>query len=267
MTPYSPDSSSNGRPLHLSLTIPCFNEEECLERTVPPLIRTFTDAGVNLEVILVDNGSTDGTSGVIDRLIARGLPITKAVVPVNRGLGLGVLTGLRKSHAPFVGYLCADGQVAPESVLLIYRSLRAAPPHTIAKARRRFRQDNWIRKVISIGYNAVMLTVFPGMPTLDVNGNPKLMPAEILHVLDLSSTDWFLDAEVMLKVSHLGLMVLEIDVPGYLRKGGKSSVRMRTVAEFVRNILTYRLGGPWRRWKKQVVGARIEVATLRKAAG
>ena len=70
----------------LSLVMPCYNEEGCLELTVPPLIETFSAAGVLLQVVLVDNGSTDRTSEVIDHLISRGLPITKGVVPVNRGL-------------------------------------------------------------------------------------------------------------------------------------------------------------------------------------
>src|SRR5579859_4001056 len=77
----------------LSLVMPCYNEEKCLELTVPPLIEEFRNAGVDLQLVLVDNGSTDDTSGTIDRLIARGFPITKGVVPVNQGQGLGVLTG------------------------------------------------------------------------------------------------------------------------------------------------------------------------------
>jgi len=241
--------------LDLSLVMPCYNEEQCLPLTVPPLVQTFQEAGVNLELILVDNGSEDGTAAAIDRLISRGLPIVKGVVPVNQGQGLGILTGLGMSRAPLVGYLCADGQVAPESVLLIYRALHAASPNTLAKARRRFRQDSWSRKIVSIAYNAMMLALFPGMPSLDVNGNPKIMPAEVLRTMDLTSKDWFLEAEIMLKTRHLRLMVLEIDVPGYLRKGGKSSVRLRTVAEFLRNILAYRFGGSWSRWQETVEGS------------
>ncbi len=254
MTNTESGSQFGARPLDLSLVMPCYNEEQCLALTVPPLIQTFQEADVNLELILVDNGSTDGTSTVIDSLIARGLPIVKGVVPVNQGQGLGIRTGLRMSRAPLVGYLCADGQVAPESVLLIYRALDAATPHTLAKARRRFRQDSWIRRLVSIGYNAIMLALFPGMPSLDVNGNPKIMPAEVLRTMDLTSTDWFLEAEIMLKTRHLGLMVLEIDVPGYLRKGGKSSVRFKTLAEFMRNIVIYRFGGSWSLWQRKVEG-------------
>jgi len=71
-------------------------------------------------------------------------------------------------------------------------------------------------------------------------------------MMDLTSDDWFLEAEIMLKTHYLRMMVIEIDVPGYLRSGGRSNVRLRTVLEFVRNILTYRFGGPWREWRKLV---------------
>ena len=104
---------------------------------------------------------------------------------------------------------------------------------------------------------SMMLALFPGMPSLDVNGNPKILPADVLHAMNLSSTDWFVDAEVMLKARHLRLMVLEIDVPGYLRKAGRSNVRLRTVAEFAFNIVKYRFGGPWSEWRRQVAGAGI----------
>jgi glycosyltransferase involved in cell wall biosynthesis len=236
----------------LSIVVPCYNEEKCLDLTIPPLVRVFREAGINVEVILVDNGSTDGTSAVIDRLISSGLPIVKGSVPVNRGVGLGVRTGYRMSKGDYVGCVCADGQVAPESVLLLFRSLSVAGKNTMAKVRRRFRQDSWARKIISIGYNGLMLTIFPGMPSLDVNGNPKLLPRDVIQLMDLTSMDWFLDAEIMLKAQYLKMMVIEIDVPGYLRKGGRSNVRLSTILEFVRNILMYRFGSPWRRWRKQV---------------
>src|SRR5581483_5057774 len=96
----------------LSLVLPCYNEESCLERTVPPLAQAFREAGVALELVLVDNGSTDGTSDVIERLIACGLPVIKGTVPVNQGQGLGMLTGFRLCRGRYIGYICADGQVA-----------------------------------------------------------------------------------------------------------------------------------------------------------
>ena len=236
----------------LSLAMPCYNEEACLDRTVPPLVEAFRAAGIDLELVMVDNGSMDRTSEVIDGLIARGFPIRKVAVPVNRGQGLGIRTGLDACRGRHIGYLAADGQVAPESVLLIYRAVATAGDRTIAKVRRRFRPDSLTRKIVSIIYNVGMLVIFPGMPSMDVNGSPRIMPREILPVMELTSSDWFLEAEIMLKVQYLRLMVIEIDVPGHLRKGGRSNVSSRTIFEFLRNILRYRVGGPWREWRRRV---------------
>jgi glycosyltransferase involved in cell wall biosynthesis len=243
-----------------SIVVPCYNEEQCIGTTMPHLVEVFHNAGIDLEVVMVDNGSFDRTSVIIDELIGRGLPIRKAVVAVNKGWGLGIRTGVKAARGRYIGTLCADGQVAPESVLLIYRALCAAGENTMAKARRRFRPDGPVRKVVSIVYNALMLILFPGLRTLDVNGYPKIFPAGILRLMDLTSDDWFLDAEAMLKVQHLQLMVIEIDVPGHLRKGGRSNVRIATVFEFVLNIMRYRFGGPWREWRRQVAKTAVREA-------
>jgi glycosyltransferase involved in cell wall biosynthesis len=236
----------------LSLAMPCYNEADCLNHTVPPLVEVFHKAGIDLELVMVDNGSVDQTSAVIDGLIARGFPIQKVTVPVNRGQGLGVRTGLDACRGRHVGYLAADGQVAPESVLLIYRAVATAGDRTIAKVRRRFRPDSVMRKIISTIYNIGMLVVFPGMPSMDVNGSPRIMPREIVPMMELTSSDWFLEAEIMLKVQYLRLMVIEIDVPGHLRKGGRSNVKWNTIVEFIGNIIRYRTGGPWREWRRKV---------------
>jgi glycosyltransferase involved in cell wall biosynthesis len=236
----------------ISLVMPCYNEEEALPLSIPPLVEVFAKEGVSLELVLVDNGSGDQTSAVIDGFIALGLPVVKAVVPVNQGFGFGILTGFTKCTGRYAGYLCADGQVKAEDVLRIYRAAAGSAAPAMAKVRRRFRQDSWIRKLISVFYNGIMLVLFPGISTLDVNGNPKIVSAEVLKWIAPSSHDWFLDAEFMLKARHLKLNVIEINVPGQLRQAGKSNVRMRTVVEFVKNILRARFGKDWTSWAANV---------------
>jgi glycosyltransferase involved in cell wall biosynthesis len=236
----------------VSLVMPCYNEEKALPLSVPPLIEVFEREGVSLQLVLVDNGSRDQTSAVIEQFIAQGFPVVKAVVPVNQGFGYGILTGLTKCTGKYVGYLCADGQVKAQDVLRIYRAAVTSPSPGMAKVRRRFRQDSWIRKLISVFYNGIMLLLFPGISTLDVNGNPKIVSAEVLKRIAPSSHDWFLDAEFMLKARHLKLNVIEINVPGQLRQAGKSNVRMRTVVEFMKNILRARFGKDWTDWATNV---------------
>src|SRR5438105_6058991 len=78
----------------VALAIPCYNEEESLEQSATELVDAFQQAGIDLDLVLVDNGSTDGTGAIIDRLIDRGLPVTKVHVPVNGGYGYGIRRGL-----------------------------------------------------------------------------------------------------------------------------------------------------------------------------
>jgi len=236
----------------VSIVLPCYNEQDCLRATVPPLIDAFRRDGDDFELILVDNGSTDRTAEVIDRLVAEGLPVTKAVVAVNRGQGLGIRTGLGVARGEIVGYVSADGQVKPDEVANVYRAAKRAEVPALAKARRRDRHDGLRRAIISLGYNALMKLLFPGMPSSDVNANPKFLSAESLERMELVSDDWFLEAEIMLKAQYMGLRVVEVDVSGKPREAGSSHVRLSAILEFLRNMLVYRFGGPWKRWRRGV---------------
>jgi glycosyltransferase involved in cell wall biosynthesis len=232
----------------LSLVMPCYNEEACLQLTATELAQAFAEESVQLQLVLVDNGSRDRTGQVIDHLSALGLPITKATVPVNLGYGYGVLQGLNHCTAPLVGYLCADGQVGPKDVLNLYRLALATDEPMLAKVRRRFRKDSWRRKLISIIYNAGMQCLFGWLGSIDLNGNPKILRRENLLSMGLQSRDWFLDPEIMIKSKRLRLKVVECDVEGQLRQGGKSNVRLSTCFEFLKNIVRYRMG-PLRVWQ------------------
>lgn len=234
----------------ISLVMPCYNEERCIDQTAPELTRAFSSAGVALELVLVDNGSTDGTGRVIDELVARGLPIRKVTVEQNRGYGDGILRGLDACRAPVVGYLCADGQVAAEDVLRTFRLIQGREDRVLAKVRRRFREDSVKRKVVSIIYNGLMQASFGWLGAIDINASPKILSQRNYRAMDLRSRDWFLDPEIILKAKAMGLRVIEIDVEGRPRRSGTSHVRKSTMLEFLKNIWRYRTHGELREWRR-----------------
>jgi glycosyltransferase involved in cell wall biosynthesis len=233
-----------------SLVMPCYNEADCLRETVGEVITAFASAQIPLQLVLVENGSLDGTGKIIDELVAEGHPVTKVYVPVNQGYGYGVLQGLKRCEAPFVGILVADGQVAAEVAVAAYQQARSAGRPTLAKVRRRFRQDSWRRKVVSVIYNLGMHVAFGWLGSLDLNGSPKVMPRDVYEAMDLQSKDWFLDPEIMIKAKYLGVRVFEHDAEGLSRRGGKSNVRATTILNFLKNIAAYRFGGALHEWKK-----------------
>ena len=224
----------------LSLIVPCYNEADVIRNTANRLIKAFLDREIVMELILVDNGSVDETGAIIDEMIQEGLPIVKVTVPINQGYGNGILQGLQTSHGRYVGFTCADGQVESHDVAKTYEIAANARNPILVKVRRRFRMDGWLRKFVSVIYNFLTVFMFGNLGSIDINGNPKILPREYLERMHLQSTDWFIDAEVMIKAKRLKLPVYEINVIAQMREGGRSNVRGTTIKEFIRNLLVYR---------------------------
>lgn len=230
-----------GRP-DLSLVLPCYNEADVIRSTVTRLAQAFQAKAVDVELVLVDNGSVDETGQLIDDMIAEGLPIVKQTVKINQGYGNGVLRGLPVCHGRLVGFVCADGQVEAEDVVKVYTIAAQSRTPKLVKVRRLFRMDGLTRKIVSVLYNFLALVLFGGLGAIDLNGNPKIMPREYAERMHLQSRDWFLDAEVMIKAKYLGLPVYELNVIAQMREGGASHVRWSTCLEFLVNLFRYRFG-------------------------
>jgi dolichol-phosphate mannosyltransferase len=225
---------------HLSLIMPCYNEEASIVYTVPRLVHAFSQAGYRLELVACDNGSTDGTGEVIRRFAREGLPVVPHRVEFNQGYGWGVLASIPRCTAPYVGIIPADGQVDAEDVVKVYEAVSRASRPVIGKVR-------WI---VSVVYNLSMAALWPGLGTLDVNGSPKLLPRPVLEAMRLESRDWLLDAEIMIKAKYLGVGVIEMNAFSRMRESGTSNVRATTVVEFLRRLAQFRFGGSITQWRQ-----------------
>lgn len=244
-----------GREPRLSLVMPCYDEEAIVGQTIRRLLQAFERAELPIEVIAVDNGSRDRTLAILQDLAGRHPEIVICRVPVNEGYGNGVLSGLPLCRAPWVGIIPADGQVDAEDTVRLFEDAVATGEVVLAKARRRFRMDGLQRKFVSIGYNIFFRILWPGIASLDINGLPKIMPREVIQRLSLTSRQWLLDPEIMVRAHLLGVRVLEYNVFARMRGSGLSHVRASTVWAFVRGVLRLRFSRELREWKAQVAHA------------
>ena len=199
---------------HVSFIMPCYNEEASIAYTIPRLCREFERAGYRLELVVCDNGSRDRTGDIIQQFHDDGYPVVPYRVEVNEGYGNGILLSLERCTAPWVGIIPADGQVDAEDVVRLYESVSKATRPVVGKVHRRFRLDGPRRAVISFFYNLFMLMLWPGLGTFDVNGSPKILRRVDLDRLDLQSTGWLLDPELMVKAHLMGLMLWRFRVSG-----------------------------------------------------
>ena len=94
--------------LAYSVIIPCFNEEAAIEQTVEHIIETGGGAGP-FEIIVVDDGSTDGTSEILARLDARRPDVHVVSHSRNQGYGSSLKSGIRLAKSELIAITDADG--------------------------------------------------------------------------------------------------------------------------------------------------------------
>jgi glycosyltransferase involved in cell wall biosynthesis len=110
-----------GESAGLTLVIPAWNEEDRLERTLERYLPAIEGRGEPFEIIVVADGNADRTADVARRYSSRGVRVLE--FPTKLGKGGAVLAGLRQARYDYVGYLDADGPIAPDEMLDLVSAL------------------------------------------------------------------------------------------------------------------------------------------------
>jgi glycosyltransferase involved in cell wall biosynthesis len=260
-TPPSRDAAPAEGQLQLSLVMPCYNEEENVPHTVPRLVKAFEQADVRFELVTVDNGSTDATWARLQELQARFPAHVRPVqVPKNVGYGHGILEGMRHARGLWIGTVAADGQVDAEDLVRLFEACAVTNGRVLGKVRRRFRMDGFSRRIISVGYNTFVRLLWPRLGSWDVNGQPRMLRRDVIAAMELESTNWLLDPEMLIKAHYMGVRVLEVNVFARMRGNGLSHVRLTTCWEFFRYLVAYRVSGRLKAWRHRRVTTTSEMS-------
>ncbi len=135
----------------LSLVIPAFNEEEAIEDCVLEADRILNGTGLRYEIVVVDDGSTDGTFEKL-RSLCECLPDFRAVrFRGNRGQSTALAAGIACARGNVVVTMDADGQNDPAD---IPRMLDRLDEYDVVCGVRSKRRDNFVRRASSVIANA-----------------------------------------------------------------------------------------------------------------
>jgi len=222
----------------LTLVVPLLDEEGNVEAVAEDLLYAFRTADIPLTLLLVDNGSKDGTRAKVQALEAKHDDVRGLYLDKNAGYGGGIQAGMAEADTPLLGWMWGDAQIEAGDVVRVYRRL-LTDKADLSKARRVQRVDGWQRSVVTRVYNLATLWLFH-VPSVDTNGCPKIFTRAAWEELAPKSTDWFLDPEVMIGYGRKGMKLAEVDVLAKPRTKGVSKVGTGTVAEFVVNLLRAR---------------------------
>jgi glycosyltransferase involved in cell wall biosynthesis len=146
----------------LSVVIPAFNEADNLEPVVHETLGALAQDPLtpSFELIVVNDGSTDGTAAVADRLASAHANVVVVHHPVNRGFGAALKTGFAATRGQYVSLITADGEVAPDQVTALLRDIGDAG----MILGRRERNVTAYREVVTFSMNVLMWLLLGFVP-------------------------------------------------------------------------------------------------------
>jgi dolichol-phosphate mannosyltransferase len=121
--PPAPDWVAAGVPDLFSVVIPAHNEAENLRVVVPTLVTALEGAGINHEIVVINDGSTDDTRHALVELTARYANVRFIENPPPNGFGLAVCAGLANFRGDAVAIVMADGSDDPAHLVKYHAKL------------------------------------------------------------------------------------------------------------------------------------------------
>ncbi|NNE07482.1 MAG: glycosyltransferase family 2 protein [Gemmatimonadetes bacterium] len=217
------------RPLEkpaISFFFPACNEEKTVEELALRADKVLREVASDYEVIIVDDGSTDRTGEIADRLASEHRRIRVVHHEQNRGYGSALRTGFKEAKLDFIFYTDGDLQFDIAEMPKLIPLIEDAD---IVSAYKIKRMDTWERKIVSWVYNT-SLRVFFDLPFKDVNCGFKLYRREVFDRIELKSTRGLIDAEVLLKARKAGFRIVQVGVTHFRRREGGSRYRVKEIA-------------------------------------
>lgn len=230
----------------LSYFFPAHDEAENIEGLVEEALDVLPTLAEHFEIIAVDDGSTDGTAELADRLAASHPEVVRVVHhPVNLGYGSAVRSGIAAARHPLVCFTDGDRQFRIADLGRLTARLDQPGPSgrrpDVVAGYRIERADPVLRLAYARVYRAT-LRVFFGLRVRDPDCACKLFRRDVLEGVRVESGGAFLSAELLIKIGERGGVVVEQGVPHYPRTAGRASgADPRVVLRAVRDFWALRL--------------------------
>ncbi len=222
----------------ISAFFPCYNDEATITSMVNAASKTIEQVGADGELIVVNDGSTDGSQEALEDL-ADSLPSLRIVVHErNRGYGGALISGFAAATKQWVFYTDGDGQFDPTELALLVE--HASADVDVVQGYKIGRADNLTRRIVGRVYRRFVTFLF-GLQIRDVDCDFRLIRRSLLDEVRLTHTSGVICVEMVRKFQDARARFVEVPVHHYVREHGQS--RFFRPASLVRSL--WDLVGLW----------------------
>ena len=217
----------------VTICIPAYNEVASLEGTIKDVLAATASLS-DCQIIVVDDGSTDGTGELADALALRNDGVTALHNPTNLGFAAGYSRALAEARMPYFTFVPGDREVSGESVKEILSLIGSAdlviPYHANTHARA------WHRRVLTRASTALINLLF-GFRLRYYQG-PCVYPTALARSLETTTDGFFFLAEMLVQALRRGHSYVEVGLIHQERSYGQSkAVSVRNIARALATVL------------------------------
>lgn len=222
--------------MKFSLVIPCYNEAQ----NIPLLLERCSKIIVEdqIEVILVDNGSTDETQEVLKNNINKYSFCRSVKVTKNEGYGNGILAGLHSANGKILGWTHADMQTDPVDIITGLKYFDAYKDEVFCKGRRYGRP---ITDIFFTFCMSIFESLFMRKMLWDINAQPTMFTKNFFQTWDDPPRDFSLDLYAYFMAKEKGLKIIRFPVFFGDRAFGVShwNIGLKSRYNFIKRTLIY----------------------------
>jgi glycosyltransferase involved in cell wall biosynthesis len=217
----------------LSIVLPAYNEEKNIEGSVEQAFSVLkTLPFEESEVIVVNDGSTDGTKEVLRGLSARHPMLRVFDKERNEGYGAALRTGFSNARSELIFYTDSDLQFDMSDIKVL---LPAIDNYDIVTGYRMDRKDPTLRLFLAWCYNQLVRLLF-GLRVRDVDCAFKLYRRRIFDKINIETDRFFVDAEILAKARRHNFAITETGVRHFPRRAGQSTVKMSHIFTTIKDM-------------------------------
>lgn len=229
--------------MEISVVILCYRSGQQIQKFVERTIGVLDRHMSLYEIILVGNyieNTNDDTPKIVKEIASKFANVRSVTLPKKGMMGWDARTGLDRATGRAICIIDGDEQMPPEDIIRVYEKLKLERLDLV-KTYRIKRDDGVVRRFVSFAYNMIFKIFFPGLGVRDVNSKPKIFTRESYERMHLTSNDWFLDAEMMIRARAFKLKIGEIPTEFYKCTYRKSFVKFDAIVEFAKNMIRARM--------------------------
>ena len=202
--------------MHVSVIVPAFNEAEALPELLERIDRTLQECSGAYEIVIIDDGSTDQTPGILRRLSTQYPHMSAIRFRRNYGKAAALSEGFDRAQGDFLITLDADLQDAPEEIPRFLAQLAAGAD--VVSGWKQGRQDDWTRIISSHLFNAGT-RLMTGLTLHDMNCGLKGYRSQVVQELRLYGE---MHRFIPVIARQRGFSTEELSVPHFPRRYGRS---------------------------------------------